>query len=200
MLLDHLAVAGSTLEEAVAYIETTLGVTMSGGGRHARYGTHNRLLGLADGLYLEAIAIDPSATSPKDARWFDLDRFAGPARLSNWVLRVEDLEALLQRFPQAGRAVDLKRGDLSWLMAVPKDGVLPMSGCFPAFLQWLSAPILGETLAGSGCRLLRLEIAHPDAIELRTLLGLNETRVMFEPGEIGLQALFETPNGKRILT
>jgi len=40
-----------------------LGVPFQPGGRHDVFGTHNALLGLADGLYIEAIAIaiDPDA-------------------------------------------------------------------------------------------------------------------------------------------
>ena len=73
--LDHLAVAARDLDEGRAVVEAALGVTLQRGGRHARFGTHNLLLGLEDGLYLEVIAIDPDAPGPDEARWFDLDRF-----------------------------------------------------------------------------------------------------------------------------
>ncbi len=85
MILDHIAVSGTTLPEAVAAVEEALGVRMQPGGEHAVFHTHNALLGLADGLYLEAIAINPDAPVPERPRWFDLDRFAGPARLTNWI-------------------------------------------------------------------------------------------------------------------
>ena len=57
--LDHIAVAGESLEEAVAHAEAAVGMPLLPGGEHPRYGTHNQLLGLGRGLYLEAIAIDP---------------------------------------------------------------------------------------------------------------------------------------------
>ena len=63
MRLDHLAVAGETLAEAVAHVEEALGVKMGPGGEHAHFGTHNQLIGLADGLYLEAIAANPVAAA-----------------------------------------------------------------------------------------------------------------------------------------
>nr|WP_299687654.1 VOC family protein [uncultured Tateyamaria sp.] len=59
MILDHLVVGAPTLAEAQAHIEHQLGVTMQPGGQHAVFHTHNSLLGLEDGLYLEAIAPDP---------------------------------------------------------------------------------------------------------------------------------------------
>ncbi|KKK66777.1 hypothetical protein LCGC14_2960670, partial [marine sediment metagenome] len=89
--LDHLAVAGTTLEAARSYVEEQLGVGMSAGGAHVTMGTHNALLGLGPGRYLEAIAIDPRARAPRHARWFGLDSFAGPARLVAWILRCSDL-------------------------------------------------------------------------------------------------------------
>lgn len=78
--LDHLAVAAETLEDGREAVETALGVRLQPGGQHPHFGTHNMLLGLEDGLYLEVISIDPAAPKPGYARWFDLDRFEGFAR------------------------------------------------------------------------------------------------------------------------
>ena len=60
MKIDHFAVSGMKLEEATEYVESTLGYKMEKGGKHKLFGTHNNLLGLKDGLYIEAIAVDPS--------------------------------------------------------------------------------------------------------------------------------------------
>ena len=123
MILDHLAVAGETLEEASVHIEQALGVSLQEGGKHDKFGTHNRLLGLRDGLYLEAIAIDPQASKPQRTRWFDLDRFEGEPCLTNWICRVPDIEAALTVFPNgAGQSVELTRGALRWRMALPPNG------------------------------------------------------------------------------
>jgi hypothetical protein len=43
-------------------------------------GTHNRLLKLGEGFYLELIAIDPQAPPPGRPRWFGLDRLELPVR------------------------------------------------------------------------------------------------------------------------
>lgn len=131
LTLDHLAVPGETLAAATAHCEAMLSVPMGPGGRHARYGTHNRLLGLDGGLYLEAIAIDPDAAPPAGPRWFGLDTFAGAPRLVRWILRTDDMDAALDALPEAGQAVQLERGDLRWRMAVPASGSLPMTGSFP---------------------------------------------------------------------
>lgn len=200
MILDHLAVAGQTLEAAVAHVEDALGVTMGPGGQHRHFATHNRLIGLDDGLYLEAIAIDPAQPAPTAARWFDLDRFSGPPRLCNWICRVADLEAALAGLPKAaGAPVALSRGDLRWKMAVPADGRLPCDGAFPALIQWQTTALPGHSLASSGLRLTRLELAHPEAGWLRDTLSFADARVVFVPGDFAIEARFEGPNGTRVL-
>ncbi len=201
MRLDHLAVAGATLAEATAHVEEALGVRLGAGGSHARFGTHNRLIGLEDGLYLEAIAIDPAQQPQQRPRWFDLDNFSGPARLAHWILRAEDLaqeQALLPKHAQS--PVQMQRGDLRWLMTVPADGIQPFDNVFPSVLQWQSPPP-AASLPQSGCRLRRLTVRHPEARALRAALArvLEDPRVVVEPGRPALQAEFDTPHGPRLL-
>ncbi|SDW65041.1 Glyoxalase-like domain-containing protein [Ruegeria halocynthiae] len=199
MLLDHLAVAGETLDEASAHIEQALGVHLQDGGKHEKFGTYNRLLGLHDGLYLEAIAIDPQAQVPERTRWFDLDRFQGSARLSNWICRVSDIEASLSVFPDGvGTPIDLSRGALRWRMAVPPSGRLPFDNLFPALIQWQGDLHPAQMLQNNGCRLRRLIVCHPDALDLAKGLGALE-QVVFDTGPAALRAEFDTPHGPRVL-
>jgi len=198
--LDHLAVAGESLEAAVAHIEYALGVRMLAGGQHAHFGTHNQLLGLDEGLYLEAIAIDPEAPELPYARWFDLDRFEGAPRLGNWICRSDDLVADVAAFgADVGAPVALQRGDLRWRMAVPESGILPNDDCFPALMQWDVSPTPASLLTPSGCRLMRLEVAHPEAVALRERVGLGDARVVYVEGAAALRATFETAHGARVL-
>ena len=202
LVLDHLAVASETLAEGVAYVEAALGVSLTPGGQHTEMGTHNRLLGLEDGLYLEVIAIDPAAPAPTHARWFDLDHFSGPPRLTNWIARTENLGAALTRAPAgSGVAMALSRGDLSWQMAVPDDGKLPFGGAFPALIEWQGSAHPAARLPSSGCRLTRLTIRHPQARALEATLGAlpEDSRVVIADGEPGFEARFDTPSGERVL-
>lgn len=202
--LDHIAVAGLTLAEAQAHCEHALGVALQPGGQHPDFGTHNALLGLADGLYLEAIAIDPAAPPPARPRWFDLDRFDGPARLTNWICATDDMAAALTALPEgAGVPIPLRRGDLRWRMAVPDSGILPFANMHPAIIQWDSARHPATRLAPSGCTLRRLTVTHPDAAGLRAALSglLDDPRIAIEEGAApGLSAEFDTPHGTRVLT
>ena len=201
--LDHIAVAGVTLAEATEAVETALGVPLQPGGEHDVFFTHNTLLGLEDGLYLEAIAINPAAPTPDRPRWFDLDRFSGPARLTNWICRTDDLDAVLPHLPSGvGAPVSLQRGDLRWQMAVPTDGVLPFDNMHPAVIAWGTDLHPATMLRPSGCRLRRLVVAHPQANDLRTLLDplLTDARVVLETGPApALMAEIETPHGLRQL-
>ncbi|WP_298847006.1 VOC family protein [uncultured Ruegeria sp.] len=199
MLLDHLAVAGETLEDASAHIEQALGVALQPGGKHEKFGTYNRLLGLGDGLYLEAIAIDPQAQTPDRTRWFDLDLFQGSPRLTNWICRVEDIEASLSVFPDGvGQPIDLTRGALRWRMAVPPNGRLPFDNLFPALIEWQGDLHPANMLPDCMCRLQRLVVYHPDALTLAKHLGELD-RVVFDTGPAALRAEFETPHGIRVL-
>lgn len=200
MQLDHIAVSGESLEEAVETIESALGVAMQPGGAHEIFGTHNRLLGLDDGSYIEAIAVDPSAPRPQRARWFDLDHFSGPARLTNWICRSDDLSTELWRLPLAGDPVHLTRGNLAWLMAVPQNGGLPYDNLHPALIQWKS-PHPSAVLTRCGCALRRLIVTHPEALALRRILApvFDDPRVIYEPGTPALVAEIDTPHGLRYL-
>lgn len=196
--LDHLAVAGETLAAATAHCETALGLTMQPGGAHDVFFTHNTLLGQVDGLYLEAIAINPDAPKPDRPRWFDLDRFKGPARLTNWICRTDDLDATLAALPDGfGKPVSLRRGDLRWRMAVPVDGVLPFDNCAPALIEWESDTHPAQMLDGADITLERLTVTHPRAAELEQLLAdrLQDNRVRFATGKAGLTASFTTGAG-----
>ncbi|MEM6760561.1 MAG: VOC family protein [Pseudomonadota bacterium] len=203
MIVDHLVVAGATLEAARAHVEDALGVAMQPGGQHAVFHTHNMLMGVEDGLYLEAIAADPSRPAPDRPRWFDLDRFEGPARLSSWVVAVPNLDAALQQAPEGcGAPVDLQRGDLRWQMAVSNDGTTPYDNLWPPMIAWPADVVHPATkLAPTGIRLQRLTLSHPDALDFNRNLApfLQDDRIAIEPGEVGLHAAFDTPHGPRSL-
>lgn len=199
---DHIAVAGETLAAATAHVETALGVPLQSGGAHDVFHTHNTLLGLEDGLYLEAIAINPDAPEPNRPRWFDLDHFRGAPRLSNWICRCDDLDATLAKLPEGfGAPVDLQRGDLRWRMAVPQDGVLPFDNMAPALIEWVGDAHPAPRLIQQGAKLTALDVRHPRAPELATLLAplLADGRIIFTAGDPRLTARLSTPEGAKTL-
>ena len=151
---DHIVVAARSLDAGTAWCEATLGAAPVEGGRHANLGTHNRLLGLADGayrrMYLEIIAIDPDAPAPTRARWFDLDApalreaIAGSPRLVHWVARCSDLDRGLAALRAAGHdpgeAIAAERmtphGLLRWRISLRADGRRLAAAAVPLLIEW----------------------------------------------------------------
>ncbi|MGR3503263.1 VOC family protein [Pseudaestuariivita sp.] len=200
--LDHLAVACTTLDEGRAAVETALGVPLQTGGQHAHFGTHNLLLGLEDGLYLEVIAIDPDAPKPDYPRWFDLDRFRGLPRLTNWICRTEDMDAATAKAPGTGVPVPLARGDLRWEMAVPESGILPFANLFPALIRWHGTAHPAPLLTQQGVRLRQLVLETPEAEGLAQALAplIDDPRLVIEQSDrSAMHASFDTPGGRRWL-
>lgn len=202
LTLDHVAVATERLDEGAAAVEAALGLPLQGGGQHAAMGTHNRLLGLgAD--YLEVIAIDPAGQAPAQPRWFDLDRFSGPARATTWICRCDDLDAALAAAPPgAGVPWSLARGDLSWRMAVPVDGILPFDGLFPALIQWQGPAHPAPRLTDVGARLAALRLFSPQAEALRAALAplVADDRVSVIAADAPrMEAVIVTPRGPVVL-
>jgi len=200
--LDHLAVACTNLAEGTAWVEDQLGVKLEPGGQHARYGTHNRLLGLEGGLYFEVIAKDPDAMPEAGHAWFGLDDFKGPPRLANWICQTDDLATALAKAPaQAGAPRKLTRADLEWQITVPDDGSLPFQGAFPTLIEWAEGTHHpADRLPPSGVKLLGLEVNHPEAKRLLQMMDLTDLRVELITGLFGLRATFETPSGIKTLT
>lgn len=200
MELDHVAVSGETLDEARSFVEDALGVPMQPGGEHAVFHTHNALLALEDGLYLEAIAVNPAAPAPERPRWFGLDRFRGRPKLTNWICRVDNLSEIIEKIGiDFGHPVDLQRGELRWQMAVPDSGILPFDNCAPALISWQTDVHPASRLTPRGVRLRRLVVYHPQAGLLWDHLRphLADPRIAVETGSPGYDAVFETPHGER---
>lgn len=210
--LDHITVAAHTLEQGLAHVRAALGIELPYGGAHPRMATHNHLLRLGDTVFLEVIAIDPSAPAPPRPRWFQLDdpilqaelRIA--PRLLTWVVRTRQLvEVFLASGRPLGAIEPMQRGDLRWLITIPNDGALIEDGVFPAVIQWPDGPPPGSRMPDLGCTLERLEVAHPDPASYRSdLASIGADRhVELLPIAAGsrphLVAHIRTPSGLRTL-
>lgn len=203
--LDHLIFAARTLDEGVDWIERRLGVSMGSGGRHEAMGTHNRLLALGPGRFLEVIAIDPQGRAPDRPRWFELDsevmqeRLARGPALIHWAARTDDIEAALAAtYGEPPEILPLARGAFRWKIGVPADGSLPQGGIAPTIIQWFTQHP-SEVLPDAGCRLEDLALNHPGAPAMLHALrfaGLDATDPVHAHHEgSGLAARIRTPKG-----
>jgi len=210
LTLDHITVVAATLAEGAAYVEAALGVPLAPGGRHPLMGTHNRLLRLGEGMFLEVIARDPDALPVGRSRWFGLDESRMQRRLqerpflATWVARSDSISEVLALVPDVHAPVlRLTRGDLAWRMTVPEDGSMLFDGAFPALIEWEGEHSHPATrLPDQGCALTRLAIEHPDGIRLAGVLSphLKDGRIHIGAGEnVRLRAEISTPHGTRVL-
>ncbi|CAD5199173.1 VOC family protein [Pseudomonas sp. FEN] len=188
--IDHLAIVAPDLDTGCAFVTGVLGVELQPGGTHPRMGTHNRLLRLGPQLYLEVIAVDPSAERPKRPRWFGLDQLApdSPARLATWVARTDDIHAASASCQDiVGDVEPMSRGTLSWQITIPSDGNLPLGGSVPTLIQWEQAIHPASALQDKGCSLLALDVFHTDPEKIKAVL-----EAMNFSGPVYLHALKKT--------
>lgn len=161
------------LGAGVEWFENLSGIQLPAGGSHPLMATHNHLSALSDDTFLEIIATDPQASQALRSRWFNLDdeQFQGTLkecpRLTTWVVGTDDLEALINAAAaadvDAGEPVDLTRGDLTWKIALRRDGTLACDGVFPILIQWPSDVNPVASMTDQGLRLHNLQLQHPRA-------------------------------------
>lgn len=212
-VLDHLVLVAATLEQGAAYCQRVLGVAPRAGGRHLAMGTHNLILNLGGQTYLEVIAIDPETDVPPHARWFGMDDAMQRARLqrgpylATFVAACDDIVATAARQTLLGSIQSMQRGTLQWQITLTPDGGLIEGGAVPALIQWSPQVHPMQSVPESGCRLQKLEVAHPEPARLVKMweeLGLrNESRLLAIPSTArrcaGLVAQIATPDGLKML-
>jgi hypothetical protein len=203
--VDHLVVAAASLDEGVAWCETTLGITPGPGGRHALMGTHNRLFSIASDVfpcdYFEIIAIHPEAPAPQQRRrWFALDdAVPRPPRLVHLVARTRAMDmhrwGLVNLGLDPGLPVaasrDTPHGRLSWQIMLRDDGALLAGGALPTLIQW-QGPHPTERMPDSGVRLRALQLGGLGG-PVQQLLQLHGATHAAAPPAI--RAVLDTPLG-----
>lgn len=204
--IDHVVLGARTLEEGAAFVEQHLGAKPRAGGRHEGFGTHNMLLGLGRGTYLEVIAPDPGQPAPPHGRLFDLDDPAvkvmleAEPRLLAWVARTPVLDAVVARLGhRAGEVKAMSRGDLHWRMAFPPQRQ-DMDNLVPALIEWKGEGA-SSRLADSHVRLLALEAEHPDAEAVKDALaerGLEDAVRLRRSPRARLVARFRRSDGQEV--
>ncbi|OQW88377.1 MAG: hypothetical protein BWK72_08850 [Rhodoferax ferrireducens] len=222
--IDHLVIVAQTLEQGVAWCETTLGITPGPGGEHAQYGTHNRLAKIATPAhplaYLEIIAIDPGAKKPVAAgakRWFDMDDAALQAtvavepRLVHFVAQTNDIQAgrsalkvlSIDRGPALQTSRQSRKGVLHWQITVRDDGQRLFDGVLPSLIQW-GKPDAAEplrlhprnSLPRSGVTLHSISVTHPSADKLQAAYeAIGLAGIAVETGPANLSVTLHTPKG-----
>lgn len=175
--IDHLVIGAGSLTQGVNYVKNLLNVDIPYGGEHQKMGTHNHLMRLGDGVFLEVIAVNRQAEPPQRPRWFGLDdpfirhKIEHQPALLTWVVNTQNLNELIQNANfSLGKAELICRGDLSWHFGLPGDGRLLAGGMLPYAIQWHTDKHPSGNMTDLGCRFHALEIFHPYPDWLQTAL------------------------------
>ena len=201
--LDHLVVACRDLDQGAAWLADRLGVEPQAGGKHPLMGTHNRLLRIGVGCYLELIAIDPDAPAPSRPRWFSLDAPEMQARLAEgpllvtWAVRTDKIVEAVTRVPELGQVHAATRGGLSWRITIPEDGSLQFGGLLPTVIQWDGDAHPAAALEQCGCELQELTLMHPMSAGLVPMFRALRIAgpVDLKAGPKELAAVLQSPKG-----
>ena len=188
LAFDHLAITSHKLSSGMDYIRRVFGVEIPLGGQHHFMGTHNAVMAVGDGIYIEVIAIDPSLPVPPYPRWFGLgnaafeDRLKDQPLLTHYVLRTPDIDATLaalspQLREKLGPVHKASRGDLSWKITIHESGLPPEGGCLPALIEWNGKPPQYD-MTSPGPQFDRLHLCHPD------LEGLTSNLTQMGAGDL----------------
>lgn len=209
--LDHLVVGTSDLDAGARWLQARLGVDLQPGGRHQGWGTHNRLLQVGGGTYLELLAPDPSQPAPAVPRPFGLDgaavrdRIAERPRLLHFVVRTGAIDSALPALGyDPGPVRPMTRGALRWRITVRPDGAPAGGGLLPTLIQWDETPGGGHparSLPDQGVTLQGLVLEAPPAIAtlLRGLEALDARIRVSESPSPALRARLAGPAGNLLL-
>jgi TusA-related sulfurtransferase len=202
---DHLVVAAATLADGIDWIATTTGVAPTPGGKHPLMGTHNALMRLAPGVFLEIIAIDPDAAKPARPRWYGLDQLALQSelqerpRLIHWVARTDAIDAACAACPvPLGSVHPVTRGDFRWRITIPDDGSMPGRGVVPTLIQWDVPFHPADRLPVVPVTLMQFATSHPAPETVRAAfaaLGVDGAPHVTYDRETRLVAMLRTPRG-----
>lgn len=208
--LDHLTIIAPSLAAGADHVRDQLGIDMRAGGRHPQMGTHNLLLRLGGEVFLEVIAMDPTAQRPDRPRWFGLDNadavriaWMDGRRLRGWVAQTNDLDATLAKHgPLLGQKEYISRGDQSWFFSVPVDGSLPADGIAPSAIDRGERGSSASSMPDLGAHLLSFQIEHPEPDRVRDLyasLGIVNPPEIKRGAQFHYRAVVDTPTGTKEL-
>ena len=177
--IDHIMLGIANLDRGMEAFEQATGVRPVYGGKHPT-GTHNALVSLGDGIYLDLIAAQPGAQPTSFNN--DLLKLDAPTPIG-WAVSADDAKALRQKLTSAGFGLsDLKDGSrvtpsgatLRW-QTFELASNLPGD---PFFIVWAAESPHPSSTSPKGCTLDRFTIANPDHEQLDRIRGVLDLPVV----------------------
>jgi hypothetical protein len=201
-VFDHLMHGGSDLESLVDEFAARTGAQAVRGGSHAGTGTHNALISLGEGRYLELIAPIPGHHGDSPLATL-LAGLATPRNIL-WAARTDDIEvaaaaAKAQGYDPGG-IIEMSRTTpggttLSWRLTFGGADVL--LGVLPFLIQW-TCDAHPAARAPTGCILADFRAEHPRVAAVQTTAaGALGVAIDMRTGSVpALIATLETPRGR----
>jgi hypothetical protein len=157
--LDHVVIAVAELDGAARELEARHGLASVEGGRHAGWGTANRIVPLGD-TYLELIAVvdEDEAGGSVFGGWIADGLRSGSGRPLGWVARTDRIDEVAERLGLTVSSGSRRSGDgreLSWRLAGAEQAAA--EPCLPFFVEWgEGTPLPGRTPAAHPAGAVRL--------------------------------------------
>ncbi len=204
--IDHLLFGAPDLELGIQTIQDRLGVQAACGGQHPGVGTHNALVSLGPGTYLEIIAPDPQQDVPAVRIPYGLGSLQAPC-LITWALRPHSWSTYLAQLKTLGidnqvqtRSRTRPDGEqLRWrstkLQMPTKVDQADLTGLIPFAIDW-QTPSHPSTTAPGELELKSLTLQSPDLNQLQHAAATLDLPVRTEQADKpGMVAMIGTPAG-----
>ena len=206
--IDHIVIGTGNLISGTNIIETKLSTKFSPGGEHQMMGTHNNMLKLQSDIYLEVIANNPNADNPSRRRWFSLDEARTKEKIQHsprvlcWVLEVDNIENTVKKCGyNPGKILQISRGELTWKITVPSNGMLVNDGVLPALIEWPSGQHPSKKLTNNNISMNILSLFHPEPNKIKNILSnlIESDLIRVSEGFSKIELILTTPNGKVLI-
>lgn len=171
--IDHIVLGIADLERGIAEMQRRTGVRAVPGGSHPGRGTHNALMSLGPGIYLEIIAPDPAQKI--EPQGFNMLASLEKLTPIGWAVATDDVASLRGDLAEAGLKLGPVRpgsralpggGTLNWVSF----GLPGAPELAPFFIAWGQGGRHPSATSPGGCTLKALALASPDG----RLAGLVE--------------------------
>jgi len=206
--IDHIVIGAGNLISGTKILETKLSTKFSPGGEHQMMGTHNNLLKLQSNIYLEVIANNPNVNNPSCPKWFSLgeertkEKIQFSPRALCWVLKVDNIENTVKQCGyNPGEILQLSRGDLTWKITVPSNGMLVDNGVLPALIEWPSSQHPSKKLSNNNISINTLSLFHPEPSKVTDILSnlIKSDLIRISAGVPKIELILTAENGEVLI-
>jgi Glyoxalase-like domain len=182
MRIDHVIYGTADLDVAAGRMQAEFALTAVAGGRHDGLGTHNRIVPLGDGSFIELLAVaDPDEANDSALGAALMTAIQGGGGLLGWAVAVDDIQPIAARLGIPITSVG-RQGRTARLVGVAESLAEPY---LPFFIEHdASRPAPPVT---SPTRIAWIEVAG-DAARLKHWLADAALPVRVVSGPPGLRA------------